>query len=93
MLDAKQRGEYIDDEELKRQARLGQKTKGQGKSSTTGDDDDCLEWEFDLDPELRKIGEEGKRVGWDYRYRIRRKLDELKQRQAGRVFHLINLVF
>lgn len=82
MLDAKQRGEYVDDEELKRQARLGQKQKGQGKP--VKDDDECIEWEFDLDPELRKISEEGKRVGWAYRYRIRRKLDELKQRQAGK---------
>ena len=23
------------------------------------DDDECIEWEYDIDPELRKIGEEG----------------------------------
>lgn len=92
MLDAKQRGEYIDDEELKRQVRLGQKPKGHDKS-VKDDDDECLEWEFDLDPELRKIGEEGKRVGWAYRYRIRRKLDELKQRQTGRVFEYEGVFF
>lgn len=86
MLEAKQRGEYIDDEELKRQARLGQKRKqpGLAKSPDDDGDDECIEWEYDLDPELRKIGEEGKRVGWAYRYRIRRKLDELKQKQAGK---------
>jgi len=85
MLAAKQRGEYIDDEELKRQARLDQKRKQPGLAKpTAADDEECLEWEYDIDPELRKIGEEGRRVGWDYRYRIRRKLDELKQIQAGK---------
>jgi hypothetical protein len=85
MLDAKQRGEYIDDEELKRQARLDQKKgKPQGLPKPTDDDDECIEWEYDIDPELRKISEEGRRVGWAYRYRIRRKLDELKQIQAGK---------
>jgi hypothetical protein len=85
MLEAKQRGDYVDDEELKRIARLDQKRKPPGFAKPIdGVDDECLEWEFDLDPELRKISEEGKRVGWDYRYRIRRKLDELKQKQAGK---------
>lgn len=93
MLDAKQRGEYIDDEELKRQARLAPKRKQPGLAKPTDDDDDCLEWEYDLDPELRKIGEEGKRVGWAYRYRIRRKLDELKQKQAGKFIKLHLFVF
>ena len=81
---AKARGEYVDDEELKRQARLEQKKKQPGGAKPVDDDDECIEWEYDLDPELRKIGEEGKRVGWAYRYRIRRKLDELKQRQTGK---------
>lgn len=36
-----------------------------------------------LDLELAQISEEGRRVGWAYRYRIRRKLDHLKQIQAG----------
>jgi hypothetical protein len=97
MLDAKQRGEYIDDEELKRQARVGQKRKQQGLIKPTDDDDEeCLEWEYDLDPELRKIGEEGKRVGWAYRYRIRRKLDEYKVKQAGKFVTFVflsNFVF
>jgi hypothetical protein len=86
MLDAKQRGEYIDDEELKRKARVDQKRKPQGFPKPLDENDECIEWEYDadLDPELRKIGEEGKRVGWAYRYRIRRKLDELKQIQTGK---------
>jgi hypothetical protein len=84
MLEAKRRGEYIDDEELKRKARLEQKQKKPGLAKPIDEDDECLEWEYDLDPELRKIGEEGRRVGWAYRYRIRRKLDELKQKQAGK---------
>jgi hypothetical protein len=97
MLEAKQRGDYIDDEEEKRKARVGQKRKQQGLAKPIDDDDEeCLEWEYDIDPELRKIGEEGKRVGWAYRYRIRRKLDQLKQIQAGKfvasVF-LSNFVF
>lgn len=79
-MEAKARGEYIDDEEEKRKARLDQKKR---TDRTTADDDDCLEWENDLDPELRKINDEGRRVGWAYRYRIRRKLDHLKQQQAG----------
>lgn len=82
MLEAKQRGEYIDDEEERRKARESKgKHGGLGKS----DDDECVEWEYDhLDPELRKISEEGKRVGWAYRYRIRRKLDFLKKQQEGK---------
>ena len=85
MLEAKRRGDYIDDEEEKRKARTEQKRKTQGgPGKPVADDDECVEWEYDMDPELRKIGEEGKRVGWAYRYRIRRKLDELKQKQAGK---------
>jgi hypothetical protein len=30
------------------------------------------------------VNDEGRRVGWAYRYRIRRKLDDLKQQQAGK---------
>ena len=86
MLAAKQRGEYVDDEEEKRKARLGQKGKGGGGAGKPADDDDeCIEWEHDLDPELRKVSDEGKRVGWAYRYRVRRKLDDLKRRQAGKI--------
>jgi len=77
MMEAKARGEYVDEQEMKRKAKVDQKKKG-GRD----DDDECVEWEFEPDPELRKIGEEGRKVGWDYRYRIRRKLDHLKQRQA-----------
>ncbi|CAF4625294.1 unnamed protein product [Rotaria sp. Silwood1] len=83
MLEAKRRGEYINDEEEKRKARLEQKRKQQGLIKPTEDEDECIEWEYDhLDPELRKINEEGRHVGWAYRYRIRRKLDELKKQQA-----------
>ncbi len=84
MLEAKRRGVYVDDEEEKRKARLEQKHKP-GLDKSADDDGDCLEWEYDLDPELRKISEEGRRVGWAYRYRIRRRLDELKQKQAGKI--------
>ncbi|CAM4937804.1 unnamed protein product [Rotaria socialis] len=83
MLEAKARGEYIDDEEEKRQARLDPQRKQSGLGKPINDDDECVEWEYDnLDPELRKISEEGRRVGWAYRYRVRRKLDELKRQQA-----------
>ncbi|CAF1616059.1 unnamed protein product [Rotaria magnacalcarata] len=83
MLEAKARGEYIDDEEEKRQARLDPKRKQSGLGKPIDDNDECVEWEYDnLDPELRKISEEGRRVGWAYRYRVRRKLDELKRQQA-----------
>ena len=37
----------------------------------------------DLDPELRQISNEGRRVGWVYRYRVRQKLDHLKRQRAG----------
>ncbi|CAF4301802.1 unnamed protein product [Rotaria sp. Silwood2] len=81
MLEAKRRGEYIDDEEEKRKARLEQKQPSLVKPSE--EDDECVEWEYDhLDPELRKISGEGRHVGWAYRYRIRRKLDKLKKQQA-----------
>ncbi|CAF1355572.1 unnamed protein product [Adineta steineri] len=80
MLEAKKRGEYVDDNEEKRKARIEHKQKGTVKSASN--DDDCIEWEHDSDPELRKIGEEGRHVGWAYRYRIRRRLDELKEKQA-----------
>ena len=84
MLEAKERGEYIDDEEEKRKVRLEQRRKQFGLPTPVDENDECIEWEYDiLDPELRKIGEEGKRVGWSYRYRIRRKLDKLKQQQEG----------
>ncbi|CAF1512272.1 unnamed protein product, partial [Rotaria sordida] len=94
MLEAKKRGDYVDDEEEKRKTRLEQKRKQQGLVKPTDEDDECIEWEYDsLDPELRKIKEEGRRVGWAYRYRIRRKLDELKKQQAetGIPFHLETL--
>ncbi len=89
MLEAKKRGEYVDDEELKRQTRQEQKRKQQGLPKPVAEDDECVEWEYDLDPELRKVGDEGKRVGWAYRYRVRRKLDDLKQ--AGAPFDLETL--
>lgn len=37
----------------------------------------------DLDPELRQISNEGRRVGWAYRYRVRQKLDHLKRQRTG----------
>lgn len=77
-MEAKARGEYVDDSETKRKGKTDQKKTGRDE------DDECIEWEFEPDPELRKIGSEGRKVGWDYRYRIRRKLDHLKQKQAGK---------
>jgi hypothetical protein len=85
MLEAKRRGDYVDDDNEKRKARLDQKKKPSSVLKPIAEDEDCLEWEYDLDPELRKINEEGKRVGWAYRYRIRRKLDELKQKRKGKL--------
>lgn len=87
MLDAKKRGEYVDDEEEKRKARLEQKKKptSQNKSRQV-DNVKRTEEDKDLDPELRKVNDEGRRVGWAYRYRIRRKLNHLKQQQIGK-FH------
>lgn len=69
----------------KRQARAEQKKKTttSHRQSHVEVEEESLEGENDLDPELRKINEEGRRVGWTYRYRIRRKLDHLKQIQAG----------
>jgi len=85
MLDAKKSGDYIDDEEEKRKIRLEQKKKqtNQNKTQHIVDDKERLEREKDLDPELRKVSNEGRRVGWAYHYRIRRKLDHLKQQQLG----------
>jgi hypothetical protein len=78
MVEAKSRGEFIDDDEEKRQARLEPKKKPQIVNRSYDGE------ERDLDPELRKINDEGRRVGWAYRYRIRRKLDELKRQFAGK---------
>lgn len=36
-----------------------------------------------LDPELSQINDGGRKVGWTYRYRIRRKLDHLKNQEKG----------
>jgi hypothetical protein len=85
MLEAKKRGDYIDDDEKNRKVRLEQKKKQEShnKSRYHVDDHQHIEGENDLDPELRKINDEGRRVGWAYRYRIRRKLNHLKQQQAG----------
>lgn len=86
MLEAKARGEYVDDEEEKRKTReLELKRKQRVLGKPVEGDEECVEWEYDImDPELRRINEEGRRVGWAYRYRIRRKLDKLKQQQAGK---------
>jgi hypothetical protein len=85
MLKAKKDGGYIDDKTEKREARLQQKKKSSSHSKSQTDvNDEPIEGEKDLDPELRKVNDEGRRVGWAYRYRIRRKLDDLKQQQAGK---------
>ena len=83
MLDAKERGVYIDYEEEKRKQRTEPKKKPSKYPQPAHENDECIEWELDLDPELRKVSEEGKRVGWAYRYRVRRRLDDLKRIQAG----------
>lgn len=70
----------------KRQTPSGQKKKSTSQQKSRVEvEEEYIEGEKDLDPELRKINEEGRRVGWTYRYRIRRKLDHLKQIQAGTV--------
>lgn len=70
----------------KRQTRVESKKKSTShRQSRVEVEEELLEGEKDLDPELRKINDEGRRVGWTYRYRIRRKLDHLKQIQTGRV--------
>ncbi|CAF5192166.1 unnamed protein product, partial [Rotaria magnacalcarata] len=51
-------------------------------SPTKHEDVEIIERENERDPELRQINDEGRRVGWAYRYRIRRKLDHLKQQQT-----------
>ena len=79
MNEAKRRGEFVDDEEEKRKARQEQKHKQPNISKP-------VENEEELDSELRKVSAEGRRVGWAYRYRIRRKLDDLKRQQACRLF-------
>ena len=72
--------------EEKRQTSSGQKKKSAShRKSHLEVEEEYIEGEKDLDPELRKINEEGRRVGWTYRYRIRRKLDHLKQIQSGTV--------
>ncbi len=81
MLDAKKRGKYIDDEEEKRKARTEPKKK---RANLVKSQDDDRDIEEDLDPELSKINDEGRRIGWEYRYRIRRKLDHLKRQQLGK---------
>lgn len=81
MNEAKKRGEYVDDEDEKRKLRLKEKTKP--ISPIKQDDEEKFIGEDDLDPELRQITAEGRRVGWAYRYRVRRKLDFLKQQKAG----------
>jgi len=94
MLDAKNRGDFIDDEEEKRKARLEQTKKQPSHDKSRHTDDEPIEGENDLDPDLRKINNEGRRVGWAYRYRIRRKLDHLKQQQAGKFqFYCIKIYF
>ena len=79
MQDAKDRGEYVDDEEERRKTKAEQKLKQHGVPVVHDED-----WGKDLDPELRQVSEEGKHVGWAYRYRIRRKIDDLKRLQSGK---------
>ena len=78
MLAAKERGDEINDEKDKRRIRLEEKK----KQKDLGKEAERLE--KDLDPELRQISDEGRRVGWTYRYRVRQKLDHLKRQRAGK---------
>ncbi|CAF4744511.1 unnamed protein product [Rotaria sp. Silwood1] len=80
MVEAKKRGDYIDGKQEKLQERLEQETKQ--SSSKKSQDDEHILGETCFDPELCQISPEGRRVGWAYRYRIRRKLDDLKRQQA-----------
>ncbi|CAM4782148.1 unnamed protein product [Rotaria magnacalcarata] len=80
MVEAKKRGDYVDDEKEKREESIKEKTKP--ISPTKHEDVEIIERENERDPELRQINDEGRRVGWAYRYRIRRKLDHLKQQQT-----------
>ncbi len=90
MLEAKKRGNYIDDQEEKRKALLEGKKKQQSLSKPPyTKDDQRIAGENNLDPELRKINDKGRRVGWSYRYRIRRKLDHLKRQQIGKLYDSI----
>jgi hypothetical protein len=85
MLEEKKHGENTEEETEKRQARLPKKKKSSTHDKLRTDaEDEPIEGEKDLDPELRKINNEGRQVGWAFRYRIRRKLDYLKQQQAGK---------
>jgi hypothetical protein len=86
MLQDKTHDGNIDKETGKRQlARHPQKKKSSSHDKHRIDvKNESIEEVKDLDPELRKINEEGRQVGWAFRYRIRRKLDYLKQQQAGK---------
>ncbi|UJR27220.1 hypothetical protein I4U23_008516 [Adineta vaga] len=90
MNEAKKRGDFIDDEEEKRKAFREQKQK---QNKSRDDNRKPIEGEEELDSELRQISDEGRRVGWAYRYRIRRKLDDLKHQQAitGKPFDITTL--
>jgi len=94
MLAAKKRGNYIDDEEEKSKARREQKKKQSSLSKTRHNDNNkSMERDNELDPDLRRINNEGRRVGWAYRYRIRRKLDDLKRQQEGKcLFRYCNII-
>jgi hypothetical protein len=89
MLDAKKRGKYIDDEEEKRKARVEQKKKKPSFTKSRDDDGD-IKGGKGFDPELYKINDEGRRVGWAYRYRIRRKLNDLKRQQISKFLILLH---
>ncbi|CAF0796061.1 unnamed protein product [Rotaria sordida] len=93
MTEAKKRGDYIDNEQEKRKEHLEQEKKQ--SSLNKSPDDEHIQGENDLDPELRQVNAIGRRVGWAYRYRIRRKLDDLKRQQAetGMIFDLPTLSF
>ena len=84
MNEAKHRGDYVDDQEEKRKARHEQKKKPTSSNKSRNEGHRTVEGEEELDSELRQISDEGRRVGWAYRYRVRRKLDELKRQQAGK---------
>ncbi|CAF4274997.1 unnamed protein product, partial [Rotaria magnacalcarata] len=61
MVEAKKRGDYVDDEKEKREESIKEKTKP--ISPTKHEDVEIIERENERDPELRQINDEGRRVG------------------------------
>ncbi|CAF3661360.1 unnamed protein product [Adineta steineri] len=83
MNEAKLRGEYIDPVEEKHKVLPhDEKIKHTDHKKSRHHDTKSTERENGLDPELSQISEEGRRVGWAFRYRVRQKLDFLKKQYA-----------